>query len=213
MADTHEELQRRIAEDRAENPGCSYSTLRSSASSWVNGASRAETLTRIIRQCQGQAPVEIYTHQETNDGGAQAAGASQRPSQPALPAPGGGGGNPWGELVPVPPAGGGGNGGRDLFSGLVEEAFAGILGGIFGGLGGPGGHAFPFPPPPGAFGGGGDGAQQQPHQPQARPPAPPHAYPRGGWQPGGGNRNAPFGGGPGEGSGGGRGDGGGVTEI
>lgn len=49
MADTHEELQRRIAEDREQNPGCSYSTLRSSASTFLNGASRAETLTRIIR--------------------------------------------------------------------------------------------------------------------------------------------------------------------
>lgn len=49
MADMHEELQRRIREDREQNPGCTYSTLRTSASSFLNGAVRAETLSRIIR--------------------------------------------------------------------------------------------------------------------------------------------------------------------
>jgi len=48
--DTHESLQRRIAEDKAQHPGCSYSTMRSHASTFaLNGGSRAETLTRIIR--------------------------------------------------------------------------------------------------------------------------------------------------------------------
>lgn len=49
MADMHEELQRRIDDDRQQNPNCTYSTLRTSASSWINGAVRAETLSRIIR--------------------------------------------------------------------------------------------------------------------------------------------------------------------
>lgn len=50
MADTHEELQRRIEEDLEQNSGCSYSILRSSSASTIlNGTSRAETFTRIIR--------------------------------------------------------------------------------------------------------------------------------------------------------------------
>ena len=44
-----EDIQQRIEADREAHPSCSYSTVRSSFSSFMNGASKAETLTRIIR--------------------------------------------------------------------------------------------------------------------------------------------------------------------
>jgi hypothetical protein len=285
MSDTHESLQQRIAEDRAQNPGCSYSTLRSSASTFLNGSSRAETLTRIIRcvlfffcffvffflffcfcwgllltgawsfhwgavvmvvvvktdgwvhslplsnppahsclhalpppqhrNCQGQAPVEIYSHQETNDGSAS---PHNQPSLPTPPTAGGGGGSsggggpnsPWTLLPPAPhaPGGGGGSGGSggsgggDLFQSMFEDVLHGVFGSIFGG-GGPSG-AFPFPmPPPGLDP---RQQQQQQHQQQQRPPAPPHSFPRGGWQPGAGAGAGAYA----QGGGGGGGD---VTEI
>lgn len=42
-----------IQEDQREHPQCSYSTVRSHFSSFLNGSSKAETLTKIIRNCQG----------------------------------------------------------------------------------------------------------------------------------------------------------------
>ena len=42
-----------IEQDKEEHPHCSYSTLRSHFSSFLNGSSKAETLTKIIRVCEG----------------------------------------------------------------------------------------------------------------------------------------------------------------
>lgn len=141
---------------------------------------RPESLTPTSNNsnCQGKAPVEIYEHMETNDGGTSSNNITQQaPSHPHSPGLPPSSRHPWGE----------GSGGKDIFQGMFDDVLSGVFGGLFGALGVPPGAGGMHPPFE-----GGEGHQQQRHPMHGRPPAPPHSFPRGGWQPGaGGGGNPP----------------------
>jgi len=52
MSGTTDHIRSTIEQDKVKHPHCSYSTLRSHFSSFLNGSSKAETLTKIIRNCE-----------------------------------------------------------------------------------------------------------------------------------------------------------------
>lgn len=138
-------------------------------SSFLNGKSKAETLTQIIRNCQGAAPVEIYTHKESNDN----TGEGDSHFELAIPSFGAGIGRRGEEF------------GRELFGSIFEDVLEGVIGGLTGSERGGGvggrifGGAFPIPPPAQEFSPPG---QEQAQQPQQKyPPVPPHYFDRGQW--------------------------------
>lgn len=155
------EIEEAVRRDQEEHPGCHYSTAVSSMSSWINGEHKAETLRKVIRDCQGRPPVEIYSKRDTNEGS-----SSQVPSLPSFGAP----------QLPGIDAG--------EIEGMLSD-FGRIIqgfGGIFGEGGGGGG---PFDIFGGRGGGGGGGMQPWPMPSQPQPsegrqhyPAP-HHYPPG----------------------------------
>ena len=173
-------MEEAIAQDKEGNPKCSYSTMRSHFSSFLNGSSKAETLTRVIRNCEGQTPVEIFSHKESTGNAHQAdAPAAVMPPQPHTPQR---------PSFPLPGGDAGGFGAEDVFAAIFAPIVEGILGGGVqdgrgGGAGVSGfgrvfGGAFPGGQLPPGF----SPAQDDPsasRSPTYQYPRAPHAYPRG----------------------------------
>lgn len=188
MSGTTDHIRSTIEQDKQRHPHCSYSTIRSHFSSVLNGSSKAETLTKVVRACEGEALVEIYTQKNESDDNTGAHGETamqhgfSHPQQlpPMFPLPG------MGDRA-------GGQGGAvaedmlsSLFGHMLEGVFQGFAGGNgrAGGGGGRGGFGnifsggFPFPVlPSDPY----DCQQQQQHrkEPHCRMPRPPHSFPRG----------------------------------
>ena len=60
-----EDIRQTIEQDAKAHPNCSHTTMRQTHAT----LSKTENLTRIIRQCQGLPPVEIFSHKSESTGG------------------------------------------------------------------------------------------------------------------------------------------------
>ena len=133
-----------IEQDAKAHPNCSHTTMRQTHAT----LSKTENLTRIIRQCQGLPPVEVYSHKSESTGSNNTNNHNIYFEGRVNSTEGGGGGG-GGNMIPFPgpppsfpffPAPGDGDVGggqqRDLFSSLFEH----VLGSVFGGLGGADGN-------------------------------------------------------------------------
>ena len=73
MTDVQEFLDR----DRAENPGCTYSTQQSTSCRCVNGDTKCELIKRILRRCPGeQQHKEVFSVREETEGDGVSMGGS-----------------------------------------------------------------------------------------------------------------------------------------
>ena len=74
-----------IAADRASHPHCSYSSMTSSQSRYVNGQHDLTTLKRVLRNCRGHRPVEIWSDKKESSSAAGEPQDSGAPPRPFFP--------------------------------------------------------------------------------------------------------------------------------